>query len=329
MNPKQVQKYVMRYLDTTECQVLEKHPAYVTAKLSPDADRDLTGRSYYWSFVERTGAPPQTMTYTFVFDPEKHEELKAAKAVPPQGQPAPGGAQVSPGAAGPQQPASDSILGRYFGFVPTAPVARVPQDHVTFGSKRLQQIFNVARAKGRCVCLFEEPAREQSRAGSSMQYSTWLCVNFKAQFICDMKRDELHSLAMNLSTGEIVENFYPGLLERKLTPKLPAQAHTPKRTVTLAKAVTQLEQLLERKIKRYDHAWANEAQERLQEELARIQAYYEDLLKAAEEEEKKAEIQTQFDNRAKEIRWQYKPRVEINAVSSGIFHLDPMNAAGN
>ncbi|MFD2613203.1 YqhG family protein [Paenibacillus gansuensis] len=320
MNNKQIQKYVMRFLEATECQIIEKHPAYVTAKLSPAADRELTGRTYYWSFVERTGAEPQTMTYTFVFDPEKHAEITAAK-----GQPARPG--VISSTAGPQQPQGESILGRYFGFVPTSPVARVPQDHVTFGSKRLLQLFDVARSKGRYVCLFEEPDRGQKAAGSPMQYSTWLCVNFKAQFICDMKRDELHSLGMNLSTGEIVENFYGGLSERKLTPKLPAHVLTPKRTVTLQKAAGQLEQLLERKIKQYDHSWAEEAQERLQEELLRIEGYYTDLLKGMEEEEKKNEIQAQFDNRKSEIEWQYRPRVEVDAVSCGIFHLDPLQAA--
>jgi hypothetical protein len=308
----------MNYLEATGSQIIEKHPAYVTVKLSPAADKDLTNRPYYWGFVERTGTEPETMTFTFIFDPEKHEEMKKQKA----------SAQPSPPAPGLGQPAEgDSILSRYFGFVPTPPaIQRVPSDVVTYGSRRLEQIFDVARNKGKYVCLYEDPAREQKQARAYMQYSTWLCVNWKVEFICDMKRDELHSLGINLASGEIVEQFHELLLNKKLTPRLPEHVHTPRRSYTLAKAVSMLEQLLEKKIKKYDHSWADEARERLTEELERIDSYYESLLKPIEDEEAKQKAEEQYNNRKAEIEWQYTPRVEVNAINCGIFHIDPTYA---
>ncbi|MCG7406114.1 YqhG family protein [Paenibacillus sp. ACRRX] len=69
MDTEQITRFVMRYLESTECHILEKTPAYVTVKLSEQADRVLTNRPYYWGFVDRTGAEAETMRFTFVFDP--------------------------------------------------------------------------------------------------------------------------------------------------------------------------------------------------------------------------------------------------------------------
>lgn len=47
------------------------------------ADRELTNRPYYWSFVDRIGGEPETMTYLFVTDKNKYdaaEELKKMKS---------------------------------------------------------------------------------------------------------------------------------------------------------------------------------------------------------------------------------------------------------
>ncbi len=54
MSPQEVQEHMMTYLESTECQIIEKSPYHVTVKLSPQADRQLTGRPYYWGFVDRT-----------------------------------------------------------------------------------------------------------------------------------------------------------------------------------------------------------------------------------------------------------------------------------
>ncbi|MCY9739798.1 YqhG family protein, partial [Paenibacillus thiaminolyticus] len=69
MNTEQVRDYVLRYLEATDCHILEKSPAHVTVKLSERADRVLTNRPYYWGFIDRTGAEAETMRFTFVFDP--------------------------------------------------------------------------------------------------------------------------------------------------------------------------------------------------------------------------------------------------------------------
>lgn len=82
LTAQEVRKHVMDYLEATECSIIEASPLHVTVKLSPRADKMLTDRPYYWGFVERTGVDPETLSFTFVFDPEKYDS-QAAVEIPP------------------------------------------------------------------------------------------------------------------------------------------------------------------------------------------------------------------------------------------------------
>jgi hypothetical protein len=266
---------------------------------------------------------------------------------------------------------SDSILGRYFGFVPTTVTARVPTDDVTFGSRRLLQLFGSAKAHGRFVRLFEEPhdndgtpggrdpagaagrssgAFDAAAAGPQTEYGgkgetagarlghggslaasavgvappaayeTWLLVNYKVEFICDMKRSEIHSLAISLATGQIRERFYEDMLSRRLTPRLPGNIRLLPDTLPPEEAAARLEAIVEHKVRSCEHSWADRANEQLQAELDRMDGYYGSLLQSVEPD-KRAEVEAQHGNRRREIDWQYRPRIVASAVNCGFFHL--------
>lgn len=320
MNAKQIQKFVSRYIEATESHIVEKSPAHITVKLSPEADRDLTNRSYYWTFVERTGAEAQTMTLTLVFDPEKAPASLTAQAGPRPASPPPAPAPV-PDAASPNAPSNpqgDSILGRYFGFAPAAPVVgRLAYDEVTYGSRRLNQLFGVVRNKGRYVQMYEDV---KAGKGTPYMFETWLAVNYKVEFCCDMKRDELHSLAISLVSGEIVDDFFERLNAISLTPRLPANTTVLRPSWTIPRAAAALEDFLEREVRSYNHSWAHEAQERLLDELARVDSFYGELLQSIEPENRPA-AEEQYEHRKREIDWQYRPRISAFAINVGVFHL--------
>jgi hypothetical protein len=325
MNKRNIHSFVMRFLEAYDCTILEKTPAYVTAKLSPEADREMTGRPYYWSFIERTGAAAETMTYKFVIDPEQMKleakpkaAVTAVKSPPPTGYgPSDQGGSTNQTAEG----APDSILGRYFGFVPTTITTRVPQDEVTFGSRRLDQIFGIVRERGRFIHLFEEPFPTGATYHASLVYNTWLCVNYKVELLCDRKRTEIHSLAIQLNSGEIREHFHKHMLTKSLSPKLPANSHILPDTISLPKAINALEMMLERKISTYDHRWADDANAQHRSEIDRVEGYYNGLLLAAEPD-KRDEIEIQCRNRLEEIDWQHKPRIAVSVINGGLFHLN-------
>jgi hypothetical protein len=332
LNSKQIQKFTQRYLDATGCHVIEKHPAYVTVKLSPEADKRLTNRSYYWGFVERTGAPPETMSFTFIFDPDKlraEAEAKAAKEQEDRDDQGNQAAASAPQMLGPSgqplvQAGADSILGRYFGVAPGGPAplgpGRIPREEVTFGSKRLLQLFDAVKSAGKFVQMFEEPDPAARSAAGSAGYGSYLCVNAKIELECDMKRDELHSFGVDLATGELVESFHHLLSGKKLTPRLPPNVYIARPAVTLARARTVVEQHVEKMLKRYDHSWAAMAQDRLTDELVRVDRYYEDAVKGLEEEPRQ-EAEQQWTMRREELDWQYRPRIRVSVVNGGLFHL--------
>lgn len=277
MSPHEVQAYVLTYLETLDCQIMERSPAHVTVKLSPEADKALTNRPYYWGFVERTGAPAETMSFTFVFDPDAHqqaleaEEAKAAQLAPP----------TSPGAGTPEAP-KETILGRYFGIVPSLPQlgpGRILKEDVVYGSRRLQQIFNAAREGGAFVNLFEQAAKRQLRATAPAVYEPWLGVCFKVEFACDLKKEELHFIGISLRTGEIVEKFGSKLNRRDLSPRLAENMHVQTAKVSLADAGAALESHLTNRLLELDYSWAEKAKERLDLELAVVDTYYEAVLR--------------------------------------------------
>lgn len=325
MNTKQIQKYVMRYLEARSCAIIEKMPYQVTVKLSPQADKELTNRPYYWGFVERTGVPPETMTFTFVWDPASAlaAEAKAEDKEPvePSSDAQGKGAIVNVNTIGSgSSTTGESLLSRITSYAPTSMNVRIPKDPVTFGSRRLQQIFQAVQLNGRFARLFEETSASKINVPQSMPYESWLCVNYNVELASDRKRNELHSLSIQLATGEIKENFHTHLQSKKLSPRLPAGIHLIKDTLTLYKAGTLLESYLEKKIKLYDTTWASEANRRLEEELQRLHAYYGPMLET-EDNDFKEGMQAQYDHRCEEIDWQYRPRIKARAVNCGIFHL--------
>lgn len=307
-------KFVNRYLEATECSILEKSPNHFTVKLSPLADRELTNRPYYWSFVDRVGAEPETMTYLFVTDKNKYDAAEEMKKE---------AAAQQDAAVNAQDAAADAALGRSLGFMHgslSAP-ARVPREDLYFGARKLDMLFEAAKVKGSFVYLFQEPDKRSSNPFASTPYTAWLGVNMRVEFACDRKREEIHSYGISLATGQCVENFYDRLLTYKLSPRLPANIHITKNGLSFNKALGIVEQALERKLRSYDYSWAEDASARLAEELERISGYYEPLIRNGPVENKPA-IEEQFTQRQSEILWQYEPRVTASAINCGIFHLE-------
>ncbi|PYE52329.1 hypothetical protein HUB98_27330 [Paenibacillus barcinonensis] len=291
MSPHEIQAYVLTYLEALDCQILERSPAHVTVKLSPEADKALTNRPYYWGFVERVGVEPETMSFTFVFDPEAYQQMmEVAEAKVKAAQPA--SAANETGSNAPK----DTILGKYFGITPSMPQLgpRILREDVVYGSRRLQQIFAAARDGGAFVNLFEQAAKRQIRATAPAVYEPWLGVCFKIEFACDLKREELHFLGISLRSGEIIENFGSKLNRRDLSPRLAENMHAQAPKISLADAGAALELHLTRQLSKLDYSWAEKAQERLQLELDVVDAYYEAVLRedvpvAAEPDEKAPE----------------------------------------
>ncbi|MFS1512028.1 YqhG family protein [Chengkuizengella sp. SCS-71B] len=302
MNKEQVDHYVMRYLESKQCHIIERGSDHVVVQLSPQADRELTNRHYYWNFVERTGAPPETMRLTFIFDKENYEQQTETKNKLQKEE---------------NQTNSDTILGRFLGISPLSGTQRTIEQDMTFGSLKLEQLFQVVQQNGKYVNLYEVP--NETSVSEPTAYMSWLGVNYKVEFTSDLKRSEIHSLGICLSTGEIKTDFHDTTLQIKLTTKMPPNTHV-RPTISLERAVSELQKYIIQKVKHVDQKWAIEAQNRLNEEILRIQTYYSDLIEAAEEGDKQ-EVKNLYENRIQEIRSQYEPKIQVSAINCGFFSL--------
>ncbi|OMD40028.1 YqhG family protein [Paenibacillus odorifer] len=349
LTSQEVRKHVMDYLEATECSIIEVSPIHVTVKLSPRADRMLTDRPYYWGFVERTGVDPETLSFTFVFDPEKYDSQAAIEVAPTVNRstlalkPPITGDPVMSATADveasadllnsetsesnvvhvPSSNPEDSILARYFGIVPALPrigPGMIRREDIIYGSKRLQQIWSAAQDEGKCLYLFEDPGSRQRNTLFSAAYEPWLGVCYKVEMSCDLKREELHYLGISLTKGTIIDDFNAKISSREMTPRLPENVHIQPYELTVTAATDLLEAHLTSHLAELDYSWAEQARERLRIELAIIDIYYGELLKEPDEE-KRLGTQEQYNRRRQETIWQYEPQIAVSAITYGLFHL--------
>lgn len=71
MDRAQVIAFVRRYIAAMGGEILEEAPSYVRVRLTPDMDKDLMNRPFYWSYVEQFGLEPVPAVLTLVFDPDR------------------------------------------------------------------------------------------------------------------------------------------------------------------------------------------------------------------------------------------------------------------
>jgi hypothetical protein len=277
MNAADVRDYVLEYLRVHQSHIIEKSPGHIQVKLPPEVDKDLTNRTYYWSFVERTGVEPETVTMSMIFDPDQ---------IP------------------------DGIKG----------------EEVRYGSQRLNQIFQSVQKRGRFVRMFQAGSNPTASLRDSSPYFPWLGVNYKIEYICDKKRDVLVSMGVNLCTGEQSQNFYKKIKQMTLSPRLPNNTHIIRPVLLLDEAIHMIEKTIENQFAAENHDWADEAKERLREEIEIINTFYagRESTKDSESNDEKStarDWKAEREQRINETRWQFNPRIRISTINAGIFYL--------
>ena len=304
MTTHEIREYVLEYLKTTECNIQEESEHHVTVKLSTNADRELTNRPYYWAYVDRCGVEPETMSYTFVFDSNAYDELEQMRQTK---------------APVPVSHNDQRLMNR----VPPLPILgpnRIQREDLSFGSSRLQQIFQACKKTGSFLYVFENPGSRQRHTLLPASYEPWLGICFKVEYLCDMKREEIHYFGISLSSGQVETQFKERIERVPLQQRLPENVSILPTMLNLEEGKIRIEQLLRSAVETKDHSWAEAARGRLHEELGIIDAYYSHLL-TDEKDEDREKAKGQYEARIAEIRWQFEPRVSISVINCGIFHL--------
>jgi hypothetical protein len=281
MNPAQIREFAESYFRAFQSQFVENTPAYFSVELPKEVDKDLGNRPFYWTYAEKMGIEPNTLTLTFIFDRDNTP-------------------------------------------------ADLRGEDLSFGSRRLHQIFDSAKKHGRYVRLYEQSAQDRILSAlSSSPLVPWLAVNYKLEFISDQKRDLLLPLGINLISGAIIVDFYEKISNMQLTPKLPDYCFTMKPIFGIDSACARLEQYVQARINEEDTAWATFASERLEEEKRLVESYYsEEYVRHSstkddglDMEEHKEQIGQEKLKRLAELEWQHQPRIEVDVLNTGLVFL--------
>jgi len=190
-------------------------------------------------------------------------------------------------------------------------------EYLFFGSIKFERILTSAQKNGRFTKLYQLTSSWKTK--TVKQYKPYLAINFKVTYICDKRKDCLIYLAINLMTGDILEDFYHNIKNLDFDHKIPPNRTIPLPYLSITEAVGELEYFVQEKIQKDDHSWAKEAFEKLQVELQQLDKFY---TVNENDKDKEKEKEKEKEKNKQEIILQYYPRVEVLVAQAGLFYLE-------
>ncbi|KGA95902.1 hypothetical protein AJ85_09440 [Alkalihalobacillus alcalophilus ATCC 27647 = CGMCC 1.3604] len=80
MQQPHLHKFIEDYFVANECDITEKSPYHLTVQLTPELDKLIMNRPFYWHYLEKTGGIPNPMQVTFITNANQcPEDLQGEK----------------------------------------------------------------------------------------------------------------------------------------------------------------------------------------------------------------------------------------------------------
>jgi hypothetical protein len=181
---------------------------------------------------------------------------------------------------------------------------------VHFGSPRLHQIFNSTNEIARYIRLYQAVEKEQRTA-----LHPWLSLNTKISYCCDLKKDTLLSLGLNLMNGIIVRDFHDTVKDLPLTPKIPDYCFTMSPMIKPMSGLKRLEGIIEHLLQEEEHKWADAAHKRWEYDLDLLDRFYEEL------DQDDESLMALYTMEKEALRLQYEPHITVDIINGGLFYL--------
>ncbi|MCQ2011321.1 YqhG family protein [Sporolactobacillus sp. STSJ-5] len=179
-------------------------------------------------------------------------------------------------------------------------------EFIHFGSPRLHQIFNTAEQMGRYIRLYQVVSSQASPA-----LEPWLGINMKISYQCDLKKDRLISIGLQMVNGTLIEGFQSMLGKLELIARLPDYCYTLSPLITVKSGIQRIERFIASELETEPFEWADQASERWKKDEDLLDAFYEQA-------EKKPE---RYNQEKKALEEQYKPRINVRLINAGLFYL--------
>lgn len=177
---------------------------------------------------------------------------------------------------------------------------------IHFGSPRLHQILDAAKKLAPYIRLYQNLPPQSSYA-----LEPWLGVNAKISYQCDLKRDRICSIGLQLINGTLIDGFQDILNKLPLMPKMPDYCYTLGPLIKIRSGIGRIETFLESMLRSEPSGWADDAGKRWARDQELLDSFYE-------QQDPKPE--TYFQEK-EAIREQYQPRVLVQFINAGLFYL--------
>lgn len=179
---------------------------------------------------------------------------------------------------------------------------------VHFGSRRLDQLFQVTREQGAVVRMYEKVHNAHKRGNI---LTPWMGVNIKVTYSSDQTKETLYSLGMNLMTGQMIKGFQEHLNNISLENGISPGTFNLPYTIKPLRALGRMESIVIDLIKRDDHSWIEEVNNRWKKDQKVLEYFYEGI-------EHKPES---YEVERKAMEEQYTPKIKIEIINGGLFYL--------
>lgn len=184
---------------------------------------------------------------------------------------------------------------------------------IHYGSRRLDQLFQVTREQGSVVRMYE---RIQRTDGVTVVLTPWLGVNFKVTYSSDQTKETLYSLGMNLMTGKMIDGFQEFLNEVRLDATTSEHTFNLPYTIKPLRALGRMELTIMDLIGQDDHNWIEDVHKRWKKDRNVLEYFYEGV----------EERPDSYDVEKRAMEEQYEPRIKIEIINGGLFYLKAMQA---
>lgn len=174
------------------------------------------------------------------------------------------------------------------------------------GSPRLRQIFAAARQLAMFIRMYQRTPEQTDRA-----LEPWIEVNVKISDQCDLKRDRMASIGLQLINGTLVEGFHQVLSKLELSSRMPDYCYTLTPLITVRSGLTRIEKLIERELRSESTEWADEAESRWIHDQRLLDLFYK-------QETEMPDVYMQECETLKEL---YQPRTTISLINAGLYYL--------
>lgn len=74
MHQQEIHRFLERYFQANDCEIVHNNSGYMTVQLTIELDKELMNRPFYWHYLEKTGGIPNPASLTFITNQQSTPE---------------------------------------------------------------------------------------------------------------------------------------------------------------------------------------------------------------------------------------------------------------